>query len=78
MQEHIKNNPDKDMVLLLVPVERLTAQSNNYYGQSQPYTTAINNYLLPSGVKLLKTKEATKIVITTTEYKYIPDHKKSG
>ena len=69
MQEHIKNNPDKDMVLLLVPVERLTAQSNNYYGQSQPYTTAINNYLLPSGVKLLKTKEATKIVITTTEYK---------
>ena len=69
MQEHIKNNPDKDMVLLLVPVERLTAQSNSYYGQSQPYTTAINNYLLPSGVKLLKTKEATKIVITTTEYK---------
>ena len=68
MQEHIKNNPDKDMVLLLVPVERLTAQSNNYYNP-QPYTTAINNYLLPSGVKLLKTKEATKIVITTTEYK---------
>ena len=69
MQEHIKNNPDKDMVLLLVPVERLTGQSNSYYGQSQTYTTAINNYLLPSGVKLLKTKEATKIVITTTEYK---------
>lgn len=69
MQEHIKNNPDKDMVLLLIPVERLTAQSNSYYGQSQPYTTAINNYLLPSGVRLLKTKEATKIVITTTEYK---------
>lgn len=69
MQEHIKNNPDKDLILLLVPVERITAQSNSYYGQSQPYTTAINNYLLPSGVKLLKTKDNTKVVITTTDYK---------
>ncbi len=69
MQEHIKNNPDKDMVLLLVPVERITAQNDSYWGNSQPYTTAINNYLLPSGVKLLKTEDATRIIITTTDYK---------
>lgn len=69
MQEHIKNNPDKDMVLLLIPVERITAKSNSYYGQSQTYTTALNNYLLPSGVKLLKSEDATKIIVTTTEYK---------
>lgn len=70
MQTHIKNNPDKDMVLLLIPVERITAQQNNgYYGQGQSYTTALNNYLLPSGVKLLKTQDAMKVVITTTAYK---------
>lgn len=70
MQEHIKNNPDKDMVLLLIPVERITAdQTNPYTGVSTPYTTALNNYLLPSGVKLLKTPEETKIVVTTTDYK---------
>lgn len=66
MQEHINNNPEKDMVLLLVPVERITAQQNSY---SQPYTTALNNYLLPSGVKLLKTEDAMKIIVTTTDYK---------
>lgn len=69
MQEHIKNNPDKDMVLLLIPVERVTGKTYDYYGREQYYTAAINNYLLPSGVKLLKTKEAMKIIVTTTEYK---------
>lgn len=69
MQEHIKNNPEKDMVLLLVPVDRVTGTTYDYYGREQTYTAAINNYLLPSGVKLLKTKEAMKIVITTTDYK---------
>lgn len=69
MQTHIKNNPDKDMVLLLIPVERITATQESIYGQGQPYTTALNNYLLPSGVKLLKTEDAMKVVVTTTEYK---------
>lgn len=69
MQEHIKNNPEKDMVLLLVPVNRIEGKSQNYYGQTTYYTAAINNYLLPSGVKLLKTKDAMKIIITTTDYK---------
>ena len=66
MQEHIKNNPEKDMVLLLVPVERILTEKD-YYGNQ--YTAAINNYLLPSGVKLLKTPEAMKIIVTTTSYK---------
>lgn len=66
MQEHIKNNPEKDMVLLLVPVERILTEKD-YYGNQ--YTAAINNYLLPSGVKLLKTLEAMKIIVTTTDYK---------
>lgn len=69
MQEHIKNNPEKDMVLLLVPVDRVVGESQNYYGQTTYYTAAINNYLLPSGVKLLKTPEAMKIIVTTTSYK---------
>lgn len=66
MQEHIKNNPEKDMVLLLVPVERILTEKDYYNKQ---YTAAINNYLLPSGVKLLKTEKATKIIVTTTDYK---------
>lgn len=66
MQEHIKNNPEKDMVLLLVPVERILTEKD-YYGNQ--YTAALNNYLLPSGVKLLKTPEAMKIIVTTTGYK---------
>ncbi len=69
VQKHISNNPDEDLVLLLVPVERITSSSYNYWGTSQTYTSAINNYLLPSAVKLLKTKDATQIVVTTTEYK---------
>ena len=69
VQKHISNNPDEDLVLLLVPVERVTSSSYNYWGTSQTYTSAINNYLLPSAVKLLKTKDATQIVVTTTEYK---------
>lgn len=69
MQEHIKNNPEKDMELLLIPVDRVIAYTNNYYGSSTPYTAALNNYLLPSGVKLLKTKSSMKITVTTTDYK---------
>ena len=75
LQTHIENHPDEDLVLLLVPVERVTAESSYssyyyyYYGTTQTYTSAINNYLLPSAVKLLKREEDMKVVVTTTDYK---------
>lgn len=69
MQEHIKNNPEKDMELLLIPVDRVIGYTTNYYGSSIPYTAALNNYLLPSGVKLIKNDNAMKIIVTTTDYK---------
>ncbi|WP_455625135.1 DUF4270 domain-containing protein [Parabacteroides sp.] len=67
LKYQIENNPDKDMNLLLIPVQRTTTTSNNY-GQSTVTTTAITNYLAPSGVKIRKDEEVMKIGITSCEY----------
>ncbi len=67
LQEHTKVNPEKDLTILLVPVERITGTNSSLYYEAT-YTAAINNYLLPSGVKLLKTQDAMRLIITTTEY----------
>ncbi|MEG1543389.1 MAG: DUF4270 domain-containing protein [Tannerellaceae bacterium] len=68
LKEQIKNAPDKDLVLLVVPVNRVAGQSNSY-GNTQSYTVALHNYLAPSGVKLRKDSEAMQIQITTSKFR---------
>ena len=64
LKYQMENNPDKDLSLLLIPVQRTTTTGNSY-GQSTVVTTAITNYLAPSGVKIRKDEEVMKIGITS-------------
>ena len=61
---HLSTSPDKDLSLLVVPVNRITSSSSNYY-----YTTEIHNFLSPSGVKLRKDNNMMKITIISSKYK---------
>lgn len=67
LKYQMENNPDKDLSLLLIPVQRTTTTGNSY-GQSTVVTTAITNYLAPSGVKIRKDEEVMKIGITSCKY----------
>lgn len=68
LQNHIETTPDKDLVLWAIPVEYISQKSNDYWGGTTETPIAVNNYLLPSGVKLRKDKEVTQIVVSTTKY----------
>lgn len=67
LKYQMEKNPDKDMALLVIPVQRTTTTSSSY-GQNQTITTAITNYLAPSGVKIRKDEEVMQIGITSCEY----------
>lgn len=67
LKYQMENNPDKDLSILLIPVERATTTSSNGY-QNSVVTTAITNYLAPSGVKIRKDEEVMKIGITSCKY----------
>ena len=60
---HINTSPDEDLRLLVVPVGRITGSGSGYY-----YTTEINNFLAPSGVKLRKDNDLMKIIVVTSTY----------
>ena len=65
LQLHLENNPDEDLRLLVVPVNR--TYDTDQYGNPVS-TTSISNYLLPSAVKLKKDEESRKIVVLTSQY----------
>ena len=62
---HFKNNPDKDLRMLVVPVERVSNTVSSS-GTTYTYTSAINHYLAPSGLKIRKDGDNMKIVITSS------------
>ena len=62
---HLATTPDEDLRLLVVPVNRIAGYNSNY---GMYYTTEINNYLAPSGVKLRKDQDLMKIAIITSKY----------
>ncbi len=64
LKEHIDNSPDKDLTLMVIPVNRKL--ETDYYGSS--YSTAISHYLFPSGLKLRKDKAVMKVGITSSKY----------
>lgn len=70
LMDHIEKAPDKDLVISVIPVERIYKDETNYYGQKtgNTITTAINNYLKPAGTKLRKDKESMTVRIVTTQY----------
>lgn len=65
LKTHVEDTPDKDLSLMIFPVKVVT-ESNSYYGTT--YTTAVNHYLFPSGIKLRKDKDVMKIGVTSSKY----------
>lgn len=66
---HIKEKPDEDLRLLLVPVERDVAAATDQYGKvTGYYTRAIHNYLMLSGVKFPIDQEHMKIIVLSSKY----------
>ncbi len=57
--------PDKDLVMWLIPIN-LTQSYNSYYQTT--FTTAVSNFLSPSGVTLRKDDDLRKLVVTSSRY----------
>ena len=68
LKNQMEKRPDIDLPILVIPVNWTYTIDNSIYGDGQPITTAITNYLAPSGVKLRKDKEVLKIGITSCKY----------
>ena len=66
LQDRLKNAPDQDVDMLVVPVSPITTSvGSGYYQQS--ITTRINNYFEPSGVKLITDPHARQIGIRSAQ-----------
>jgi vacuolar-type H+-ATPase subunit C/Vma6 len=72
---HLTVSPDEDLRMLVVPVNRVyeTYSDNSYYSSSSAtyYTTAINPYLAPSGLKLRK--DNMQVVILSSQFTGKPE-----
>ncbi|WP_297909053.1 DUF4270 domain-containing protein [uncultured Parabacteroides sp.] len=68
LKYQIEKDPDNDLALLVIPVDWTYTTNNSYYGSGEKITTAITNYLAPSGVKIRKDEEVMKIGITSCKY----------
>lgn len=69
LKNQIEKNPDKDLNLLVIPVDRITGSYRSSYSSSITYyTIALNNYLSPSGVKLRKDAESMKLQVISSKY----------
>ena len=64
---HLLTTPDEDLRLIVVPIDRIFSQRSSY-GSYYYYTTEINNYLAPSGVKLRKDEDLMKIIVLSSKY----------
>ena len=67
LRVHFTNNPDKDLVLLAIPVDVGRSQSNSYY-DTEPTITSVSSLLAPAGAKLKKDKESMTFVLVTSQY----------
>lgn len=70
LETHVQENPDEDLRILVFPVENVTQSNSNSIGitTSDAVTTGINNYMLPSGVKIKKDDASMTFVLTTSIY----------
>lgn len=65
IKEHVKNSPDTDLRLLVIPVNAHIQTSSS----NQAYVAAVESYLKPSGVKIRKDPEHMRVVITSSKFK---------
>ena len=63
VKKQIDEHPDEDLRLLVIPVTQVT--ENNGYTS---YTTAVNHYMAPSGIKFRKDDEVTLFHIISSKY----------
>jgi len=63
LKSHIENSPDKDMCLLVIPVNRKSTTYNSAF-----YTTAISHSFNLSGVKIRTNEEFMKVVVLSSKY----------
>jgi hypothetical protein len=66
LKAHIKNSPDKNLSLLVLPVYRESVNSG--YSSSYYMTTGITHLLSPSGLKIRKDEDLMKIVVLSSKY----------
>lgn len=59
----------KDLDLRVIPVERITSNTSTGYGTTTSVTSAINEYLFPSFVRLKKDRESLKLGVVTSVFK---------
>lgn len=67
LKHQLENDKDNDLRLLVVPVKRITTTSGSIYNQTT-ITSALENYMSPTGNKLRKDKEVTQLVVTSCKY----------
>lgn len=63
LKTHIDNSPEKDLSLLILPVNRTYTTSSSTH-----YTTGISHALIPAGLKIRKEEEFMKIVILSSMF----------
>jgi hypothetical protein len=63
LKAHIKNSPEKDLCVLVLPVNRSYTLSSSTY-----YTKGISHTLLPAGLKMRKEEEFMKIVVLSSRF----------
>ena len=63
LKAHIKNSPEKDLNVLVLPVNRAYTSSN-----STIYTTGISHTLTPAGLKMRKDEDFMKIVVLSSKF----------
>ena len=63
LETHIKNSPDKDLSMLVLPVNRSVITSNSSY-----YTSAIFNSFDLAGVKIRTEDEYMKVVVLSSKF----------
>ncbi|MDR1526006.1 MAG: DUF4270 domain-containing protein [Tannerella sp.] len=66
LKTHVKNSPDKDLNLLVIPVEREWGGGGS--STSTYYTLGITHTLAPSGLKIRTDEELMKIVILSSKF----------
>lgn len=63
LRTHIQNSPDKDLSVLVLPVNRSYTLSSSTY-----YTTGISHALYPAGLKIRKEEEFMKIIVLSSKF----------
>ncbi|MDR0394499.1 MAG: DUF4270 domain-containing protein [Tannerella sp.] len=67
LKAHIKNSPEKDLSVLVLPVNR-SYNTSSSYSNTVYYTDGISHTLFPSGLKIRKEAEFMKIAVISSEY----------